>query len=193
MTPGLSVVKLGGSLTTDAVRLRAVLRGLADGAEGPAVIVPGGGRLADAVRAMQDSLAFDDALAHRLALDAMSGMARIFRGLEPRLAVSTDPAAAIARGGVPVWDPERLKAGHPEIPESWDVTSDSLALWLAAELGAARCVLVKAAEVADPAADLVDAAFPRFARRFGGEIVLRGPRGERRWRDGAAVAAQAGV
>ncbi|ACL60165.1 uridylate kinase [Methylobacterium nodulans] len=182
MAPGLSVVKLGGSLTADAVRLRTVLRGLADGAEGPAVIVPGGGPLAEAVRKAQAALAFDDALAHRLALDAMSGMARILQALEPRLTVSVDPAADLRRGRVPVWDPALLKDGHADIPECWEVTSDSLALWLAAELGAERCVLVKSAEAGDPATEgLVDAAFPRFARRFCGEIVLRGPRSERSW------------
>ncbi|ACA19343.1 aspartate/glutamate/uridylate kinase [Methylobacterium sp. 4-46] len=183
MTRPLSVVKLGGSLVADGPRLRGLLRGLAEGAEGAAVIVPGGGGLAEAVREAQAALGFDDGLAHRLALDAMGGMARILQALEPRLAVSRDPAAALARGLVPVWDPAALKAGHPAIPESWDVTSDSLALFLAAELGAARCILVKSARAEDPvAAGLVDAAFPRFARRFRGEIRLRGPGGERVWR-----------
>ncbi|MGY2047373.1 amino acid kinase family protein [Methylobacterium sp. JK268] len=188
MTRPLSVVKLGGSLVADGERLRAILRGLADGAEGPCVIVPGGGGLAEAVREAQAALGFDDALAHRLALDAMSGMARILRSLEPRLVVSREPAAEIARGQVPVWDPAALKDGHPDIPESWDVTSDSLALWLAAELGAARCVLVKSAEAEDPvAAEIVDRAFPHFAQRFRGEIRLRGPQGERVYAPGAAL------
>ncbi|GJE02407.1 amino acid kinase family protein [Methylobacterium isbiliense] len=184
MAPGPSVVKLGGSLVADAPRLRALLRALAGGAEGPAVIVPGGGGLAEAVRAAQGALGFGDALAHRLALDAMGGMARILQALEPRLSVTTDPAAILARGGVPVWDPARLAAGHPAIPETWDVTSDSLALWLSAEIGAARCVLVKSAD----AGDLVDAAFPHFAARFPGTIVLRGPGGDRVWRAAGAAA-----
>ncbi|TNC15859.1 uridylate kinase [Methylobacterium terricola] len=186
MSHALSVVKVGGSLVADRARLCRLLGALADGTEGPVVIVPGGGGLADAVRAAQGALGFPDPLAHRLALDAMAGMARIFAALEPRLEVTQDPAQALGAGAVPVWDPSALKAGRPEIPETWDVTSDSLALWLAARLGAGTCLLVKSADArlgAGPAelarTGLVDAALPGFAARFPGRIVLRGPGGDR--------------
>ncbi len=91
MSHALAVVKVGGSLVADRARLCRLLGDLADGAEGPVVIVPGGGALAEAVRATQAALAFPDPLAHRLALDAMAGMARIFAALEPRLRVTPDP------------------------------------------------------------------------------------------------------
>ena len=175
------VVKLGGSLLADSARLRALL---ANCATTPTVIVPGGGPFADAVRTAQAALGFDDRLAHRLALDAMGRMAEVFCALEPRLtlAARVDAVAdAVGRGRSVVWDPAALKAGCPGIPESWEVTSDSLALWLATRLGAALCILEKSAPVpaADPgtlaALGLVDAAFPRFAAAFPGEIVVRGP------------------
>lgn len=181
------VVKVGGSLVSDRDRLCAVL---AECAETPVVaVVPGGGPFAEAVRTAQAALGFDDRLAHRLALDAMGRMAEVFSALEPRLAVAASPDAVgeiLDRGRSAIWDPVALKAGHPEIPESWDVTSDSLALWLARGLGAGRCIFVKSANH-DAAADLqtlvrsglVDAAFPRFAAAFPGEIVIRGPLPER--------------
>ena len=187
----LSVVKVGGSLLADGTRLRAVLADLATGADGPCIVVPGGGPFADAARTAQAALGLDDAFAHRLALDAMGRMAELFCALEPRLARCADRAALadLARdGGIPVWDPAALKAGHPTIPESWDVTSDSLALWLATEIGAARCILVKSAPAACAedrhgqdwralaARGLVDAAFPAFAAAYAGEILVRGPR-----------------
>lgn len=185
MSPHLTVVKVGGSLVSEAGRLRAVLSGLASGAERPCAVVPGGGPFADAVRAAQVALGFDDALAHRLALDAMGRMAEIFCALEPRLhrAASWDAAAAIlARGGTPVWDPVTLKVGHPDIPETWAVTSDSLALWLATQWEAGRCVLVKSvdrpsgANLQDLARlGLVDTAFADFAERYPGVIEIRGP------------------
>ncbi|MCF4125456.1 amino acid kinase family protein [Methylobacterium sp. SyP6R] len=196
MSHALAVVKVGGSLVADQARLCRLLGDLADGAEGPVVIVPGGGALAEAVRATQSALAFPDPLAHRLALDAMAGMARIFAALEPRLRVTPDFAGTLAAGGVPVWDPSALKDGHPDIPESWDVTSDSLALWLATRLGAGTCLLVKSADPAPGAgpaelarAGLVDAAFPGFAARFPGRIVLRGPGGDRPCREALAECA----
>ena len=64
------------------------------------------------------------------------------------------------------------------------MTSDSLALWLAARIRARRCVLVKSAD-ATPGRNaaalarlgLVDAAFPAFAARFSGVIDVWGPAG----------------
>jgi aspartokinase-like uncharacterized kinase len=180
-----TVVKLGGSLVADPPRLRACLAHLADGAAAPRVVVPGGGPLAEAVRSAQAALGFSDALAHRLALDAMGRMAEILSELEPRLVPARDPeaiAAVLAAGRVPVWDPVALRDGHPDIPETWDVTSDSLALWLAGAIGAPRCCLVKSAD--RPAgtdwaelarSGFVDAAFPAFAARYPGRIEIRGP------------------
>ncbi|GJE54039.1 MULTISPECIES: amino acid kinase family protein [Methylobacterium] len=181
--PGpVSVVKVGGSLLADAPRLHSVLARLADGAEGRAVIVPGGGPFAEAVRTSQAALGYSDALAHRLALDAMGRMAEVFCEIAPRLAIVHSVEAAAAHEAPCLWAPAALRAGHPGIPESWDVTSDSLALWLAAALGATRCLLLKSAPCpagASPEAlarlGLVDRAFPDFARRFSGEIFLQGP------------------
>lgn len=196
MSHALSVVKVGGSLVADRARLCRLLGALANGSDGPVVIVPGGGGLADAVRAAQGALGFPDSLAHRLALDAMAGTARIFAALESRLVVTQDPAQALGAGTVPVWDPSALKDGRPEIPETWDVTSDSLALWLASHLGAGTCLLVKSVDPrlgAGPAelarTGLVDAAFPDFAHRFAGRIVLRGPNGDRLCRTALAECA----
>ncbi|KQT47761.1 uridylate kinase [Methylobacterium sp. Leaf456] len=178
---GRCVVKVGGSLLSDKLRLRALLT---DCTTKNVAIVPGGGPFADAVRTAQAALGFDDALAHRLALDAMGRMAEVFCALEPQLAVAASVeavASALAYGRCVVWDPAALKAGCPDIPESWAVTSDSLALWLATRLGADRCILEKSAPVpvadvqALAAAGLVDAAFPRFAALYPGEITVRGP------------------
>ncbi len=180
---GAAVVKIGGSLVSDGARLRTILSECADSA--PVAIVPGGGPFADAVRTTQAQLGFDDRLAHRLALDAMGRMAEVFAAIEPRLPIAASPEAVaetLAQGRSVIWDPVALKGGHPDIAESWEITSDSLALWLATRLGATRCILVKSAKLlsgTDPeilARDgLVDAAFPRFAACYPGTILIRGP------------------
>ena len=187
------MVKLGGSLMASPV-LRDWLDVLA-ASTGAVVVVPGGGPFADAVRAAQAALAFDDGVAHRLALLAMEQYGLMLAGIEPALR----PAAsrrAIARlraaGSVPVWMPTRMALGSPDIAESWDVTSDSLAAWLARVLGAARLVLVKSAApppgraaAADlVASGLVDAALPGFLARAGCPCWCIGP-------DGAAALAAA--
>lgn len=181
----IQVVKVGGSLVGEPARFRAVLSDLAEQHDVVSALVPGGGPFADAVRDTQRRLGFDDRLAHRLALDAMTAMAEVIQTIEPRLALAssvTELRASLREDRPSVWAPRDLRAGHLAIRESWDVTSDSLALWLAAELGAARCILFKSADApADAEADsltrsgFVDAAFPGFAAKFAGHIVLQGP------------------
>jgi aspartokinase-like uncharacterized kinase len=178
----ISVIKIGGSLEADPHRRRALLTEIADGACGRCIVVPGGGTFAGLVRAAQAREGFSDAEAHRRALDAMSDAAGILRGIEPRLVHTLEPWAEIATATARVWNPRLLRAGHPDIPETWDVTSDSLALWLAGRIAARRCVLVKSVD-APPGGDaaalasggLVDAAFPAFAARYGGPIEIWGP------------------
>ncbi|MCJ2085600.1 uridylate kinase [Methylobacterium sp. E-005] len=180
----ISVIKIGGSLEADPHRRRVLLAAIADGAHGRCIVVPGGGTFAGLVRAAQAREGFTDAEAHRRALDAMSDAAGIFRGVEPRLVHTLEPWTETASATARVWNPRALRDGHPDIPETWDVTSDSLALWLAGRVAAKRCVLVKSID-ATPGQDatalagsgLVDAAFPAFAARYGGPIEIWGPAG----------------
>ena len=113
----------------------------------PIVVVPGGGALADEVRACQSQLGFGDRAAHRMALLAMDQLAWAVAGLRQGFAVGATEAelrAALERGpggGVGAlrpWSPSAT-----DIEESWRLTSDSLALWLAGRIGAARCYLIK--------------------------------------------------
>lgn len=137
------------------------------------VVVPGGGPFADQVRALQETLRFSDALAHELAIRAMEQFARLLVALGSGLALAASRNGlrrAWADGLVPVWLPWRMLRGRPEVPESWEVTSDSLAAWLASQLSARSLVLVKSArpEAATAplsalvASGLVDPALPGF-------------------------------
>jgi aspartokinase-like uncharacterized kinase len=180
--PPVAIVKLGGSLIGDP-GLPALLQALArQGA--PLLLVAGGGPLADAVRALQPRLALSDAACHRMAILAMEQTAHAFADLcrDPALALAATPeeiAAAQAEGRAALWLPARMALAASELPESWDLTSDSLSAWLAARLGATRLTLVKSA-AAGPgsgpadwaAAGLVDPLFPSFAARLAGPVGL---------------------
>lgn len=178
------IVKIGGSLTRSAPP-----RYLLDRLTGRPglVLVPGGGALADQVRVMQPQMGLSDSAAHRMAILAMEQMGHAFCDLAPGLHPSRTLAdlASAAATGTALWLPAAMTLGAPDIPESWDVTSDSLALWLAARLSARRLVLAKAPGVAVPqcgdrqtdlaawsAAGLVDAAFATMAARYSGDILL---------------------
>jgi 5-(aminomethyl)-3-furanmethanol phosphate kinase len=172
------VVKLGGSLHDDAPALRRWLRSLAEAPGGsPRVVVPGGGPFADAVRGLQPVLGFGDLAAHRMAILAMQQFGLALQALEPRLALA-ETEAELRAAPASVWLPWRLAGRDGTIAASWDVTSDSLACWLATRLEAAALFLVKSGPVptgeataeALAAAGLVDAAFPALARRFPGGI-----------------------
>jgi aspartokinase-like uncharacterized kinase len=174
-TSDITVVKLGGS-HAGSVYLDAWLDALA-ACGGRAVIVPGGGAFADAVRAAQVSMGFDDAAAHAMALLAMEqfGLALVSGRRGYCIAASaTSIARALRKGSVPVWAPATMVLRAKDIPASWDVTSDSLAAWLAGRIGATRLLLVKHGAPEQPvsAADLaargvVDPAFPRFLAASG--------------------------
>jgi aspartokinase-like uncharacterized kinase len=187
----LTVIKIGGSLC-GSQRLDRLFETLTGVDQPRLVVVAGGGPFADAVRQVQALMPFDDHLAHRLALDAMAHLAEIFAARHPRLvlvASASAIAAAHDQGRIPIWHPGELRAGHPDIAESWTVTSDSLALWLATRLKADRLVLVKSVDAPDgstPAslssAGVVDMAFPEYARRYNGRIVVAGPGSDGRFK-----------
>lgn len=173
----LTVIKLGGSLL-EAGRAKRWLAHWAHAQRAPVVVVPGGGVFADAVRSAQPLLGFDDAAAHAMAVLAMAQTAQVFRSWCPAWALGHDVDALrqlAAQGRPALWCPTVL----PGTAVGWHVTSDSLAAWLAAQLGAQRLVLVKS--VVAPAgsgpaqwraAGWVDEAFTEHAARFAGDMSL---------------------
>jgi 5-(aminomethyl)-3-furanmethanol phosphate kinase len=167
------VVKLGGSLAPSS-HLKSWIETLSHYACGRAVIVPGGGPFADEVRASQKKFLFDDLSAHRMALLAMEqygvmlcGMAHNFRPVS----TAAEIKKAISQHDVPVWLASTLILADHSIPASWDVSSDSLAAWLASRLGAQALILVKHMESRAQTMTIaelissgkVDAAFAQFA------------------------------
>jgi aspartokinase-like uncharacterized kinase len=166
------VVKLGGSLA-NSEELPRWLEVIATVGAGKVVLVPGGGPWADEVRAAQKREGFGNRVAHRQALRAMEQYGWILAATRPGF-VPVDSIAAIQevlkKGQVPVWMPYEMVAADPLIPETWDVTSDSLAAWLAGKLNAMVLLLVKSFAIGEPQPTIedmvrrgwVDPAFPQF-------------------------------
>src|SRR5579863_3883449 len=180
----LTIVKLGGSHAAEP-HLREWLAALAT-CGGRVVIVPGGGPFADRVREMQASMGFDDRAAHHMALLAMEQFGVAIAGLEPRLVRAASLAAidqALRQTRAPVWTPVRMALGADDLPPSWDVTSDSLAAWLAGRLGARKVMLVKHGVPYSLRPDvdqltargIVDPLFARHLRASRAEAVVAGP------------------
>jgi 5-(aminomethyl)-3-furanmethanol phosphate kinase len=169
----LTVAKLGGSFAFSP-DLHAIAKEIA-AARRPVVIVPGGGPFADAVRDTQQRIGFDDGAAHKMALMAMAQFAEALASLAPRLYPAPDLAAICAHldaGDVPIWSPWPLADGLEALPQSWRLTSDSLAAWLAGRLGAQRLIMIKHGPPPRDLGEAVEAAivdpfFPAYAEASG--------------------------
>jgi aspartokinase-like uncharacterized kinase len=152
-----TVVKLGGSFAFSA-HLRKWIEALAT-CVGRVVIVPGGGPFADAVRLAQTRMGFDEGTAHQMAVLAMEQYGRALASFSSILS-PVDSADAIRReliaDRVPVWMPSAMVLSAEDIGQSWSVTSDSLAAWLAGRIGADKLLLVKHAKQLRGRANLKD-------------------------------------
>ncbi|NQZ52690.1 MAG: delta 1-pyrroline-5-carboxylate synthetase [Piscirickettsiaceae bacterium] len=138
------VVKLGGSLY-NTPELKLWLKTLTIQAKShPIIIVPGGGPFADQVRHAQETHQFSDSHAHHMALLAMSQFGLLLSSLVPNCQVLNFPEDPITTfEGLSVWLPNQQLLTKTALKHSWDISSDSLALWLANELHAEQLILIK--------------------------------------------------
>ena len=139
------VVKIGGAALHDLAALDRVLAEL-DAAAGAIVIVPGGGPFADTVREVDRRVTLPDATAHWMAVRGMEQYAELLVSRLRRGTLVTDLDGiheAVSHGEVPVLAPHRWLRRDDPLPHSWDVTSDSIAAWVARVTGASQLVLVK--------------------------------------------------
>jgi len=126
----LTVVKVGGGLGRAAGddALRAVCATLGElAARHPLLVVPGGAWFTDAVRDADRRFDLPAATSHHMAVLGMEQFGLLLSELIP--------------GRTTVWSPAHLPLDA--LPASWQVTSDSIAAWVAREVGAGRLVLVK--------------------------------------------------
>ncbi|MFL5859841.1 MAG: hypothetical protein ACJ780_03555 [Solirubrobacteraceae bacterium] len=197
------VVKIGGGLLRDE-GLEGLCRACVEASElavsRPVLVVPGGGPFAEAVRAVDTQTGLADGVAHALALRAMDQLGVLLGELLPRAEVV---GRLIAPKGLAVLEAAPALTGRADIPESWDVTSDSLAVLAAAAIGAEEAVLLKpvagvlaqwppddagggepipaltAAELQELQAGgggrAVDLYLPEAVRRTGVAVVVRAP------------------
>lgn len=181
--PIVTVIKVGGSLldwSELADHLSEFLQSQLDGKD-RIVLVPGGGGVVEAIRSLDRVHRFGDVEAHFLAIRALDLTAEILASVVAESRVVNDLAGiegCWAAGTVPIlasyrWIREAEASNGPKLPASWDVTSDSIAAWLALEMAADRLILLKSTELTfgwtrseAATAGLVDPMFPRVACRL---------------------------
>lgn len=157
------VLKIGGGLLTTAEAFERIAAALGQVNPRGTLVLPGGGPFADAVRRATATFALDDSTAHWMAIAAMDQYALMLASRVARAATVLslhDAAVAADAEMLPILMPFQWLRRADPLPHSWEVTSDSIAAWVAHQAGAKRLVLVKPPGASK---DLVDAYFARAA------------------------------
>ena len=141
-----TVLKVGGSLARgdglqDLCREISVL-----GHQHPLLVVPGGGEFSDLVRQAYSRYDLGETAAHCMALLAMDQygylLSRLIEGSS--LETGMDSACRTAASGrVAILLPSASVLDSDCLPHSWQVTSDTIAAWVARETGSPRLILLK--------------------------------------------------
>lgn len=166
MTPlpstDLSVIKIGGGLAALPGAVDRVCRVVsAAGRRHRILVVPGGGPFADAVRQFDRSFGLSPDAAHWMAILAMDQYAHVLVQSMPGAWLMDEPGAVfetLKPGRVAVLAPSRWMRAADTLPHSWEVSSDSIAAFVAGALDAARLILVK------PSSSLTEPVDPYFTR-----------------------------
>lgn len=140
----MRVVKLGGSLL-ETGKLFACLKHITAQNQ-KTVVVCGGGFFADAVREAQKKWQFDDVAAHEMAILSMQQITILCQNLHPEF-VLFSKTATLANSSLAIWFPDLNELNEANVPPSWEITSDSLAAWLANKLNAVELVIVKSCDI----------------------------------------------
>jgi 5-(aminomethyl)-3-furanmethanol phosphate kinase len=152
------VVKVGGGLLGAPGALERVCVAVATlGRREALVVVPGGGPFADAVRELDRELGLSPEAAHWMAILAMDQYAHLLADRIQGSRLVEEPgaiAAVLAAGEIAILAPSRWLRAADTLPHSWDVTSDSVAAFVAGALDAVRLELVKPAEVGEEGVDV---------------------------------------
>jgi aspartokinase-like uncharacterized kinase len=141
------VIKIGGSLYNSKFLVQW-LNSISEYTSKNIIIVPGGGPFADQVRLADEKFRLG-ANAHNMAVMAMQQYANVLASLCPvmTLAHSIEGVHQIwGESKVAIWEPYEMVRDQCTLDETWDITSDSLAVWLASILEIKNLLLIKSSK-----------------------------------------------
>lgn len=140
------IVKVGGSLALQPEKLRILCVKLTElSHRRRLVVLPGGGEFADAVRNLDNRFHLSAQVSHRMAILGMDQYGLLLSDLLPgsRLVDNLEQVQEILNlGELPVFLPSAFLFSKDALEKSWDVTSDSIAIYLAGQLGLHKVILV---------------------------------------------------
>lgn len=143
-----ALFKIGGTILEDFENLNSTLSQLSKlfGKDiiQRIILIPGGGSFANFVRKIYSELKLTDEMAHWMSIISMD-----YNGIElgkkfPKLEVfeEYDKLKEIGKSFC-IFLPYQFLKENDKLPHNWQVTSDSIALFLAKKLGFNECFLIK--------------------------------------------------
>ena len=143
----VTVIKIGGGLTWVPQALDRVCRAVGQASrEWPIVVAPGGGPFADGVREFDRRVGVSSDVAHWMAILAMDQYAHVLASRIPGAVLVEEPGCireTLDPAGAVVLAPSRWMRSADVLPHTWEVTSDSIAAFVAGALDARRLILIK--------------------------------------------------
>jgi len=140
------MVKVGGSLALQPDKLRSLCTKLTEFSYAhKLVILPGGGEFADAVRNLDERFHLSPKISHQMAILGMDQYGLLLSNLlsGSKLVDELEDLQEILNSGeLPVFLPSAFLFSKDVLENSWDVTSDTIAVYLADQLGLSKVILV---------------------------------------------------
>ena len=148
MTYKTALFKIGGTIFEDFENLSSTISQFSQLYEKEVIqkiiLIPGGGSFANFIRKIYNDLKLTDELAHWMSIISMN-----YNGIElgkkfPKLEVFEDFNKLKEIGkSYCIFLPYQFLKENDKLPHSWDVTSDSITLFLAQKFGLNECFLIK--------------------------------------------------
>jgi len=140
------LLKVGGSLALQPKSLQELCAKLSNySKEQQLVVVPGGGEFADAVRRVNQRFNLSDRIAHRMAILGMDQYGLLLVDFMPNSFPIKDIKKiqdVLDSRKLPVFLPSSFMENEDPLENSWNVTSDAIAVYLASRLFIRKVLLV---------------------------------------------------
>ena len=146
------------------------------------IVVPGGGEFADQIRVSQKYFNFSDEIAHKMALLAMSQYGYFLTGINKSIKIikNINDIYKIKNKGSFLWLPGNSLEHKIGLPQTWDFTADSIALWLATCLKADKLIMVKSKEIFFDQSNIdlhiskndIDKGFKELIYKYEGQLIF---------------------
>ena len=141
-----TVVKVGGSLSLYPEKLRTLCSKISEiSKEQKLIVVPGGGEFADVVRCFDKSFHLSCSTSHGMAILGMDQYGMLLSDLIPN-SITThkfeEMECFLDLNKLPIFLPSNLLIREDPLENSWAVTSDSIAVYIAGRLQVTKVLLV---------------------------------------------------